>query len=103
MEAIILSMTPKERVNVGMIDAKRRKRIAMGSGTHVSDVNKLLKQFDEMRKMMRSLGIKNNQQAAASKKSKNKKGKNKKSSSKVKLPNFSGLLGGIGKFPFMKK
>ena len=104
MEAIILSMTPKERVNVAMIDAKRRKRIAMGSGTSVSEVNKLLKQFDEMRKMMRSLGIKANQQAAASKKSKNKKGKNKKgSSSKVKIPNFSGLLGGIGKFPFTKK
>jgi signal recognition particle subunit SRP54 len=104
MEAIILSMTPKERLNVNMIDAKRRKRIAMGSGTSVSEVNKLLKQFDEMRKMMRSLGLKaNQQQATSSKKSKSKKGKNKKSATKPKIPNFAGLLGGIGKFPFMKK
>ncbi len=105
MEAIILSMTPKERLNVNMIDAKRRKRIAMGSGTSVSEVNKLLKQFDEMRKMMRSLGLKaNQQQSTSSKKSKSKKGKNKKSSAtKPKIPNFAGLLGGIGKFPFMKK
>ena len=104
MEAIILSMTPKERVNVAMIDAKRRKRIAMGSGTSVSEVNKLLKQFEEMRKMMRQFGVKSNQQAAASKKSKSKKSKNKKGSSlKAKLPNIGGLLGGLGKFPFMKK
>ena len=104
MEAIILSMTPKERLNVAMIDAKRRKRIAMGSGTKVSDVNKLLKQFDEMRKMMRQLGVKANQ-AAPSKKSKSKKGKNKKASTaKVKVPNLNGLLSGLGnKFPFMKK
>jgi signal recognition particle subunit SRP54 len=105
MEAIILSMTPKERLNVNMIDAKRRKRIAMGSGTSVSEVNKLLKQFEEMRKMMRSLGVKANQPATSSKKSKNKKGKNKKggSATKPKMPNLGGLLGGLGKFPFMKK
>jgi signal recognition particle subunit SRP54 len=105
MEAIILSMTPKERLNVGMIDAKRRKRIAMGSGTKVSDVNKLLKQFEEMRKMMRQIGVQANQAAASSKKSKAKKGKNKKTTgAKSKMPNLSGLLGGLGnKFPFLKK
>lgn len=105
MEAIILSMTPKERLNVNMIDAKRRKRIAMGSGTSVSEVNKLLKQFGEMKKMMRGLGVKAAQPATSSKKSKNKKGKNKKggSATKPKLPNLGGLLGGLGKFPFMKK
>lgn len=102
MEAIILSMTPKERSDTSIIDAKRRKRIAMGSGTQVSDVNKLLKQFEEMRKMMRQLGVKAQQQQ--SKKNKNKKGKNKKARPTMpKMPNLSGLLGGLGgKFPFMK-
>lgn len=101
MEAIILSMTPKERQNTSIIDAKRRKRIALGSGTKVSDVNKLLKQFDEMRKMMRQMSLKAQQQT--SKKSKGKKGKNKKAHSNApKIPNLSGLLGGLGKFPFMK-
>ena len=99
MEAIILSMTPRERKDVSIIDAKRRKRIAMGSGTKVSDGNKLLKQFDEMRKMMRQMSVKANQAAAASKKSKAKKGKSKK----PKMPNLGGLLGGLsGKFPFIK-
>ena len=102
MEAIILSMTPKERKDVSIIDAKRRKRIAMGSGTKVSDVNKLLKQFEEMRKMVRQMSAKANQ-AAASKKSKGKKGKSKKSAApKPKMPNLGGLLGGLGKFPFIK-
>ncbi|MBO4401814.1 MAG: signal recognition particle protein [Selenomonadaceae bacterium] len=103
MEAIILSMTPRERKDVSIIDAKRRKRIAMGSGTKVSDVNKLLKQFDEMRKMMRQMSVKANQ-AVASKKSKAKKGKSKKPSApKPKMPNLGGLLGGLsGKFPFIK-
>lgn len=104
MEAIILSMTPKERQDVSIIDAKRRKRIALGSGTKVSDVNKLLKQFDEMRKMMRQMSVKANQAAAASKKAKNKKGKAKKPhAAKPKMPNLGGLLGGLGKFPFIKK
>ena len=99
MEAIILSMTPKERNDTSIIDAKRRKRIAMGSGTQVSDVNKLLKQFEEMRKMMRQLGVKAKQQS--SKKNKGKKGKTKKT--RPTMPNLSGLLGGLGgKFPFIK-
>lgn len=102
MEAIILSMTPKERVNTEIIDAKRKKRIAMGSGTQVSDVNKLLKQFEEMRKMMRQMNVRMQQQA--SKKNKNKKGKNKKAgSSKLRMPDLSGFLGNLGgKFPFSK-
>ena len=53
IEAIIYSMTPKERQNPGMLNGSRRKRIADGSGTTVADVNKLLKQFDETRKMMK--------------------------------------------------
>lgn len=55
IEAIILSMTKKERRDPHVINGSRRKRIAMGSGTRVQDVNKLLKQFDEARKMMKRL------------------------------------------------
>jgi len=56
LEAIILSMTPKERTRPEIIKASRRKRIAAGSGTSVTQVNTLLKQFGQMRKMMRSKG-----------------------------------------------
>lgn len=56
IEAIILSMTPKERSRPEIIKASRRKRIAAGSGTSVTKVNGLLKQFGQMRKMMRSKG-----------------------------------------------
>ena len=55
IEAIIKSMTPKERANITIINGSRRKRIAMGSGTRVQDVNKLLKQFGEMKKMMKKM------------------------------------------------
>ncbi len=54
-EAIILSMTPKERRNPSILNARRRMRIANGSGTQVRDVNALLKQFEGMRKMMKML------------------------------------------------
>lgn len=76
IEAIIKSMTPKERANIMIINGSRRKRIAMGSGTRVQDVNKLLKQFGEMKKMMKKM-------------QKGKKG----------LPNLGGL--GLPKLPFM--
>lgn len=56
LEAIILSMTPKERSTPQIIKGSRRKRIAAGSGTSVTQVNQLLKQFGQMRKMMRSKG-----------------------------------------------
>jgi len=55
VEAIILSMTPAERADPGMINGSRRKRIATGSGTRVQHVNQLVKQFDQMRKMMRQM------------------------------------------------
>ena len=55
VEAIIHSMTPQERHNPNIIDASRRKRIADGSGTNVNEVNKLIKQFEETRKMMRMM------------------------------------------------
>ena len=53
IEAIIGSMTPAERGNPPILNGSRRQRIATGSGTSVQEVNKLIKQFDEMRKMMR--------------------------------------------------
>ena len=55
VEAIILSMTPQERANPGLIKGSRRKRIANGSGTRPQQVNQLIKQFDQMRKMMRHM------------------------------------------------
>jgi signal recognition particle subunit SRP54 len=55
LEAIILSMTPEERARPEMIKGSRRKRIARGSGTNVAAVNNLVKQFDQMRKMMKQL------------------------------------------------
>lgn len=55
IEAIIKSMTPKERADISIINGSRRKRIAKGSGTRVQDVNKLLKQFGEMKKMMKKM------------------------------------------------
>ena len=53
IEAIILSMTPKERVNPECLNTSRRMRLAKGSGTNIQEVNKLIKQFDQTRKMMK--------------------------------------------------
>ena len=55
-EAIILSMTKKERISVGLLNASRRKRIAVGSGTSVQEVNRLVKQYQDMARMMKKLG-----------------------------------------------
>ncbi len=55
IEAIIRSMTPEERNNPSLINGSRRKRIADGSGTTVQEVNRLIKQFDETRKMMKMM------------------------------------------------
>ena len=56
MEAIVLSMTLEERRDPSILKASRKKRIADGSGTTVTDVNKLLNQFEEMKKMMKMMG-----------------------------------------------
>ncbi|MFQ5689384.1 MAG: signal recognition particle protein [Gemmatimonadota bacterium] len=56
VEAIILSMTPEERARPGLINGSRRARIARGSGRPVHEVNRLLKQFREMRKLMKNMG-----------------------------------------------
>ena len=53
VEAIIKSMTPKERTNPDILNNSRRQRIAKGSGTNIQEVNKLIKQFDQTRKMMK--------------------------------------------------
>jgi signal recognition particle subunit SRP54 len=53
IEAIIFSMTPAERENPKILNGNRRKRIAMGSGTNIVEVNRLIKQFEETSKMMR--------------------------------------------------
>jgi len=55
IEAIVFSMTPEERRHPDMIDGSRRARIARGSGTQVADVNRLLKQFREMKKMLKQM------------------------------------------------
>ena len=83
IEAIIRSMTPQERADITIINGSRRKRIAMCSGTRVQDVNKLLKQFGEMRKMMKKM-------------KKMQKGKG--------FPGLGALgnLGGFPKMPFMR-
>jgi signal recognition particle subunit SRP54 len=55
VEAIIQSMTPKERSNPGILNNSRRMRLAKGSGTNIQEVNKLIKQFDDMKKMMKMM------------------------------------------------
>jgi signal recognition particle subunit SRP54 len=55
-EAIISSMTRKERIQPEIINSSRRQRIAAGSGTTVQDVNRLLKQFEQMKKMLKQVG-----------------------------------------------
>ena len=55
IEAIIYSMTKAERAKPALIDAKRKRRIAAGSGTTVQDVNRLLRQYEQMSKLMKQL------------------------------------------------
>ena len=75
IEAIILSMTPKERQNPDIINQSRRLRIAKGSGTKIEDVNRLMKQFDQTRKMMRMVsGMGNSRMAQMAKAMKDMKG-----------------------------
>ncbi len=56
-EAMILSMTPAERAKPSLINPSRKRRIAAGSGTRVEDVNRLLKQYEQMQKLMKQMGI----------------------------------------------
>jgi signal recognition particle subunit SRP54 len=74
IEAIIDSMTPGERNHAEIIDGARRKRIARGSGTSVEDVNRLLKQYAEMRKMLKMVGQMTGQPVGPAPRKKKKKG-----------------------------
>jgi signal recognition particle subunit SRP54 len=55
IEAIINSMTRQERRNPNLLNAGRRRRVALGSGTSVADINRFLKQYSQMKKMMKKL------------------------------------------------
>ena len=96
-EAIIRSMTPHERRSPEIINGSRRTRIAAGSGTQVADVNKLIKQFTEMQKMMKKMG------GLAKPQGKQGKGKNKVSTRQAmrELGDMFGGAGGQGGFPGM--
>jgi len=96
-EAIIRSMTPDERRTPEIINGSRRARIASGSGTQVADVNKLIKQFTEMQKMMKKMG------GLAKPQGKQGKGKNKVSTRQAmrELGDMFGGAGGPGGFPGM--
>ena len=67
IEAIILSMTPKERANPALLNPSRKNRIAQGSGTNIQEINKLLKQFEDMRKMMKLMSNPRNMMGMMSK------------------------------------
>jgi signal recognition particle subunit SRP54 len=73
IEAIINSMTPEERKFADLLDGSRRKRVARGSGTTVEDVNRLLKQFVEMQRMLKMVGQMTGEPIAAPPKKKKKK------------------------------
>ncbi len=83
-EAIILSMTPQERINPNLLNGRRRMRIAAGSGVEVREVNALIKQFTMMRKMMKKM-----------KGAKGKKMLNKMQSLGGKFPGMSGDIPGM--------
>ena len=85
-KAIISSMTAKEREKPSIIDAKRKRRIAAGSGTRVEDVNQLLRQFEQMQKMMKQMGF-------------GGKGKGKKMRIPMNMMRQMGNMGGPGGFP----
>jgi signal recognition particle subunit SRP54 len=74
IEAIINSMTPDERKHADVLDGSRRKRVAKGSGTTVEDVNRLLKQFVEMQRMLKMVGQMTGDPIAAAPKKKKRKG-----------------------------
>lgn len=85
-KAIITSMTKREREKPSIIDAKRKRRIAAGSGTSVEEVNQLLRQFEQMQKMMKQMGF-------------GGKGKGKKMRIPMNMMKQMGNMGGLGGFP----
>lgn len=81
IEAIIQSMTPKERQNPDILNMSRKQRIAKGSGTDIQEVNRLIKQFDQMRKMMRMF----------------------QGNKMANMAKMAGMMGGMKGFPGMPK
>ena len=67
IESIIFSMTKKERRKPDILNASRKKRIAAGSGTSVEDINKLLRQYEQMRKMYKQMNTKGSKTSKAMK------------------------------------
>ncbi len=94
IEAIIRSMTMEERTFPKVINGQRRARIAAGSGTQVGDVNRLVKQFDEMQKMMKKMGVLGGAMGGG-KKNKGKKGKGGPKRPKGLPPGFNLEPGGM--------
>jgi signal recognition particle subunit SRP54 len=95
-EAIIRSMTFEERRSPEIINGSRRARIAKGSGTQVSDVNRLIKQFTEMQKMMKRMG---GMAAMTGKPGKKGKGKVNKRQAMREIGDMLGGQGGLAGFP----
>jgi signal recognition particle subunit SRP54 len=95
-EAIIRSMTFEERRSPEIINGSRRSRIAKGSGTQVSDVNRLIKQFTEMQKMMKRMG---GMAAMTGKPGKKGKGKVNKRQAMREIGDMLGGQGGLSGFP----
>ena len=104
IQAIIRGMTPEERENPKVLNASRRKRIALGSGVEVADVNQLIERFNEAKKMMTKMagqfGIGGGARSATKKKPKGRKGKNGKRK-KPKGPSRGGGIPGMPGMPGM--
>ena len=86
-EAIVLSMTPEERANPKLLTPQRKFRIAKGSGNDIADVNRFIKQFNQMSKMMKQSGV-------------GKKGKRRRNANPFGGMGGMGGMGGRGGFPF---
>ena len=104
IQAIIRGMTPEERENPKVLNASRRKRIALGSGVEVADVNQLIERFNEAKKMMTKMagqfGMGGGARSATKKKPKGRKGKNGKRK-KPKGPSRGGGMPGMLGMPGM--
>lgn len=102
IQAIIRGMTPEERENPKVLNASRRKRIALGSGVEVADVNQLIERFNEAKKMMTKMagqfGMGGGARSATKKKPKGRKGKNGKRK-KPKGPSRGGGMPGMPGMP----
>ena len=92
VEAIVLSMTAAERQDPDIINASRKQRIAKGSGVPVQQVNRLLKQFEETKKLMKKLSGTNMFKPERTHKPRNKKGKSGKSGKKTRANSMSGMF-----------